>query len=310
MTLVERSRAALSKTPGPSSPSTAVAREVQIDQSQGKVDARMRQRAARLADQLENALHQMEADEKQAARTAEASKMRRTAHTIASEWQAYTAAHPTTEADAERLMREKADRRYRRAQSEAAAKQARLVEMAEKMGTEKRWRIPKDVKAEAFKEPRVSCFPAAELQGEQSIVELETMEVGKVLWVRCDKGWIGTQFAVNGFVRVQLVPETEECEAPPREFMLEALDHITDSVDKATDACPLDRMLTMSDVRDARVLAQRRREELRQIPSGHHDLIRQTFVDMQRGENTRAALRAIATADAERGDGDGSDADG
>ncbi len=229
---------------------------------------------------------------RQEERFAEAAKMRRSAQTIIDEWKRFAETHPDTEADMEQKMREQAERRYRRAQDEV--NREKIIAMTENLAAEKRWRIPKNVAAEVFSEPRVSCFPIAVIRGETVVKELESKPVGKVLWVRIAEGWVGAQFAFNGLLRVQLVPEAVAPDTSVRDFMLDAKDHITDNIDRSLEGCPLDKMMNFNDVRDTLTLAQRRREELRALPDGHYELIRQTWLDMQNSSTLGQTLSASA----------------
>jgi hypothetical protein len=270
-------------------------------------------RAQRDDKRLEALEHRLETlrlmeleEERQLARVAAAAKMRRTAQTIIAEWRDAVDAHPDTEADVDRQMRERADRRYRRAQTDAAAVHARVVEMTDAMGVEKRWRVPHGATAEVQAGPRVSCFPVAVLPTDTVVVELESRFVGDVLWVRTELGWIGTQFAHGGLVQAQLTPETERTDTTACEFMLEAKDHISDAIDRALDGCVVDRMMSQQDAKDLRVAAQRRRDELRAIHSGHFELIQQTWFDMQNSAQMRAVLAAGVKADDASNSGDDS----
>lgn len=219
-------------------------------------------------------------------RVEEAQALRRNAGTIIQEWRRYVAEHPETEAERDRADRERADRRFMRMVNAGMKDEVqRLKVIEETLTTARKWRIPKGVKAEVYKLPKVSCFFEATLVGELVVEEVETLTAGNVLWVKIYTpgltGWVAAQFASEGVVRVQLLPEAERCGGTTvREFMLETLDDIGDIIDKALQQCPLERMKGPADVKDALGNAMINRQMLRDLPAGHAAFLKEAWDDL------------------------------
>jgi hypothetical protein len=219
----------------------------------------------------------------------EAGKMRRTGDTIIGEWTSELALHPLTQDDREQADIDRGERRFRR----AMRGEEEGGDDGDDIAKAKTWRIPKNTSVEVFRDSRVSCFPLKVLHGERLVMELEKRQSNGMLWVLTDEGWIPAQLSCDGITKVQIVPEVRNVGKTVHDYMMDALDSVSVRVVGALEHCQPDRMKSERDVQDFNNNCLMQRRELRDLPTGHYTLMKQTWQSMQAASTVKSTLMMI-----------------
>jgi hypothetical protein len=127
-------------------------------------------------------------------------------------------------------------------------------------------------------------MPCATLSGDNVVVEEEeSTVVDHVTWVRTCHGWIAVQASFHGRSRTQLFAHTSEADGDSAvDAMHEQLDESTEAIIEALTRCPPEQLRGMEEVKELLKQQEFFRQQLRDLPGGHHMIIRQLWDEMQR----------------------------
>ena len=148
----------------------------------------------------------------------------------------------------------------------------------------KRWRVTKIGSVDAFAVPRWSSNPVYTFPGDAVLEEEESTKVGNVQWIRTLQGWVAVHVVFAGYSKTQLFAESvEQLEGEGAAIaMLDEFDDSCDKVEKAYLNCPPEALKSMDEMKDLIFQQEFARQIIRELPAGHHDLIKQTWEEMQR----------------------------
>jgi hypothetical protein len=145
----------------------------------------------------------------------------------------------------------------------------------------KRWRVSSLGSVDAFRTPRWSSNPVYVFPPDSILVEEETTKVGNITWVRALEGWVAVHVVYGGYSKTQLFADIPEGEGVTV-AMLDEFDDSCEKVERAYLHCPPEALKSMDEMKDIIFQQEFARQIIRELPVGHHDIIKQTWEEMQR----------------------------
>jgi hypothetical protein len=139
------------------------------------------------------------------------------------------------------------------------------------------------------------------------LFEEEATKIGKTLWVRALQGWVAVHVVCGGFSKTQLFADTPEGDGATM-TMLEEFDESCIRVERAYMNCPPESLKSMDDMKDLIFQQEFARQLVRELPAGHHDVIKQTWEEMQK--KSKIKLNAVLSGAKGGGGGGGGGAGG
>lgn len=223
---------------------------------------------------------------------------------LIAEWRAQIADRAETEEMEEERERARSYRRAMRVEREEKRKALDLLsgltavqledrrrrsELTKAAPSKRRWRITRMGSVDTFHVPRWSSCPFKTLNGDVSVVELDSCVVNHVTWIQTSEGWIPVQVAFNGFSRTQLFAEAPEDEGDGVvSAMLDSLDAAHENIVDAMTMCPPEQLKSQAEVKDMLKQMEFTRQSLRDLPDGRRDMIRRIWDSMQSSSKQRS----------------------